>query len=328
MRIASTQIGFELSGYRLHEERHTQRLEIREQRPAVGGLDAARCDRADVSGAGGAGDDEQGLDARLFMLKTLVERLLGATIRLVDLRTDAPDAPQVDGAAVPTGGGRPSGPPVQWRYDETHVVRDVQQTSFQARGSVTTEDGREIAFDVSLQLAYEHTATSEVHAGNIKDPLVLSRGGGAVSVGGQSFGFDLDADGTVDLVPQLAAGASFLAIDRNGNGRIDDGRELVGGTTGQGFGELRALDSDANGWIDENDAAFATLRLWTPGANGEGPLQTLLEGGVGALSTTSAATPFSFRDAGGDGVAELRRTGVFLGEEGGAGTVQQLDLYV
>jgi hypothetical protein len=94
--------------------------------------------------------------------------------------------------------------------------------------------------------------------------------------------FDLDADGSPELVSWTRAFANdaFLALDRNGNGRIDDGSELFGNNTptypsgarvtaSNGFEALKFLESPAYGssqrneLIDARDAAFSRLLLWT-----------------------------------------------------------------
>lgn len=93
--------------------------------------------------------------------------------------------------------------------------------------------------------------------------------------------FDLDADGSPELVAWTEADSDdcFLAIDRNGNGRIDDGRELFGNrspayadtpepTTQNGFEALKFSEGPTFGAshpdmvIDRRDAIFSRLLLW------------------------------------------------------------------
>ena len=161
-----------------------------------------------------------------------------------------------------------------------------------------------------------------------KDPLVINFEGNAAELTGEKFDFDIDADGVDDRISFVSSASGFLALDRNGNGRIDDGHELFGARTGDGFAELAAYDSDGNGWIDENDAIFAELRIWTKDSSGADQLGTLAQHNIGALYLGQAATPFDLKDAQYNQHGQILSTGVYLFEDGRAGTMQQLDLFV
>ena len=109
--------------------------------------------------------------------------------------------------------------------------------------------------------------------------------------------------------------------------KINDGSELFGTKSGDGFGDLREYDSDGNGWIDENDDVFSKLKVWCKDENGKDILMDLKEADIGAIFLGEQQTEFSLGGADGyrDGV--IRSTGVFLREStDAAGTVQHVDL--
>jgi hypothetical protein len=212
---------------------------------------------------------------------------------------------------------------VRWGYraDYSATIREYESTSFGAAAVVTTADGRQIKIATAFQMVHETSVSvsASVREGAAaKDPLVLSLNGGAPAIGSGKAAVDVDADGSADEVAALAPGSVYLVRDLNGNGLVDGGTELFGPATQDGFGELAALDADHSGWVDEGDAAFAKLGIWS-GAEGE-QIRSLADAGIGAIATGSAATPYSY----GVGVGSLAASGVFLYEDGRAGIAGEL----
>lgn len=205
---------------------------------------------------------------------------------------------------------------------------ESEYTSFSAQGLAKTEDGREISFNVDFEMSREFMQYTQVDTrSNLCDPLVINVGSGTAAVSDQKFTFDLDADGKADSISLLQGGSGFLALDKDGNGKIDDGNELFGTKSGNGFKDLAEYDKDGNGWIDENDDIFSKLRIWFKDEDGTDKLMDLKSADVGAIYLGNASTEFSLKNAdthATNGV--IRSSGVFLRESGGAGTVQHLDL--
>ena len=127
----------------------------------------------------------------------------------------------------------------------------------------------------------------------------------------------------------LGNGRGFLAFDKNGDGIINDGSELFGALTGDGFSELALYDEDGNGWIDEADSIFSKLRVWTKDENGKDILLSLKEADLGAIYLNRVSTEFSVNNTEtNEQNAQVRSTGVYLKESGGAGSIQQIDFAV
>jgi hypothetical protein len=208
---------------------------------------------------------------------------------------------------------------------------ETEETGFHANGRACTEDGRTIDFNINILMSRNYMEYMNVSiptmADALCDPLVVNIGSDTADVRDQTFKFDLDADGTEDEISMLGKGSGFLALDKNGDGKINDGSELFGTKSGDGFGDLREYDSDGNGWIDENDDVFSKLKVWCKDENGKDILMDLKEADIGAIFLGEQQTEFSLGGADGyrDGV--IRSTGVFLREStGAAGTVQHVDL--
>lgn len=191
---------------------------------------------------------------------------------------------------------------------------------------MTTSDGREINF--LLELDYQRQFTSEqvnqfIGERNLIDPLMINVNGGPVALSDIAFEFDINADGQTDRIFQTEQGTGFLAFDKNANGTIDDGTELFGPQSGSGYWELAQLDSDNNGWIDENDADYANLSFMTLSANGQ-QLQSLTEAGIGAIYLGSTEFNMDLFTREGDFQGQTQRSGFALSEQGAVLHVQDM----
>ena len=216
-------------------------------------------------------------------------------------------------------------------YYSSFYYSEQETTCFNAKGTVVTADGRQIPFSVNLEMSRSFTMAAqeyiEIGKPRLCDPLVINLSGNGADVTDQKFFFDLDADGEAEEISALASGSGYLALDKNGDGEINDGSELFGTASGNGFADLAAYDADGNGWIDEADEIFSRLKVWIRNADGTSKLLSLKEAGVGAICLGSEDTEFSLNSLTDNHTnAVVRKTGIFLYENGGCGTVQQLDL--
>ena len=214
----------------------------------------------------------------------------------------------------------------------SHVERyeEYEETSFSASAKVRCADGREFDFniDVSMSRSFVQQTSLDLGVEMVKtcDPLVINLDGNVASVSDQKIRFDIDGDGEMDTVNALQKGSGYLALDRNGDGEINDGTELFGAKSGDGFADLSQYDRDGNGWIDEDDEIWNKLKIWVMDERGHSQLYSLSEAGVGALCLNKMSTDFADKDENNASKAFIRSTGIFMYENGLAGTLQHLDL--
>ncbi|MDI6869770.1 MAG: VCBS repeat-containing protein [Bacillota bacterium] len=232
---------------------------------------------------------EDELDPRMRLAKLIIEYLTGRRIRILKAKDFQPVEArncaehcrrEPERAAVEERQG--------WgvSYTEEQTYAERQELSFTAEGVVRTRDGQEIKFRLELTASREFMSRTrfELRAGDALkvDPLVINFDGLATELADTAFQFDLNFDGRPEDIHFVKPGSGFLALDRNGDGEINDGRELFGPTTGDGLGELAAYDADGNRWIDEADPIYHQLQIWTKGPNGADALTPLKQAGIGA----------------------------------------------
>ena len=220
-----------------------------------------------------------------------------------------------------------------FEYSQSVTHYEAQSTTFQAQAAVTTADGRQINIDLQLNLSREFISQSNltIQGGDQPvqvDPLVINFGTGSASLSEQKYAFDIDANGSLDQISFVGPGSGFLALDLNEDGAINDGGELFGPQSGNGFDDLAKYDADGNNWIDENDAIYDKLQIWSKDAAGKDVLMALGQQGVGAIYLGNVSTSFALKGAGNQTNGELQRTGIYLNENCSAGTIQHIDLTI
>jgi hypothetical protein len=274
-------------------------------------------------------------DIKLKIFKDLVEMFTGTKIQVYNPNDDksvdeneTPENQQQETAAQQQDAPQTAGWGIDYQYRETHYTKEG--FTMNASGSVETESGKKISFNTSLSMnreSYEELSVSLKAGDALIDPLVIDFNGTGVKMSDQKFKFDLTMDGIEEIIAAPAKGSGFLAYDKNGDGIINDGSELFGPTSGNGFAELAAFDDDKNGWIDENDAIFSSLRIWEKDPDGNDTVSKLLDRNVGAIYTGTVATDFNVIDSSKGLTGAIRQSGIWLNEKTGlAGVISEIDL--
>ena len=152
---------------------------------------------------------------------------------------------------------------------------------------INTKDGSHEKSQTNLCLVLFAVAPHVCNAWGSCTPIVIDLGNNGINLGQAGVGvyFDVNADGVRDHVQWVRRGGDegFLALDRSGNGLIDDGAELFGvgtplvlegrnapnGFVGLAQYDSRQLGGNDDGLITEADAIWPQLRIWVD-ANADG----------------------------------------------------------
>ena len=213
---------------------------------------------------------------------------------------------------------------------QQNIYEEEEHSNFSISGKVTMADGKSVEFTLSAQLDRNFSLQKDARilSQNTQktDPLAINLDDGIVTLRDSSFQFDLDADGTKENISFVSKGNGFIVFDKNNDGKINDGSEMFGTQSGNGFQDLSQYDDDNNGVIDENDGIYEQLNIWTKDGAGNDHLMPLKDAGVGVIGLEHNDTTFELKDDYNNSLGSIQRSGYFLMESGAVGFVQQVDL--
>jgi len=328
------------------QTKRSESLEFWRNRPAEPPAKAVVADKLDLSAAAktpAPQSRQMDLDKRLDSYQSLTLQIIRRMFKEMtglDFKLFSPEALQAQADQVSYQ--EPQQPPAQADtqnttgtglvYQQSMSYSESETTTFSAEGSITTKDGKNIDFSVSLSMSRTFYTESNlsIRAGDAAktDPLVINFDGNAAELSSTRFQFDIDANGSLDQIATLKSGSGMLALDKNQDGVINDGSELFGPKTGNGFKELAAYDDDKNQFIDEADAIYNKLRIWQRHEDGSQQLMALGDKNIGAIYLGHTSTPFQLKTEDNASLGEVADSGVYLKEQGGAGSVQQINFTV
>lgn len=281
-------------------------------------------------------DEAAHYEKGIFIMKLLLEEMTGKAIKLFNpnhfmqnvegQNIEGSDGVNSNNPAGQTAQGRAANPNDIMQVAEYRFESESNQLSFS--GSISREDGSEQHFSFAVSFAQQHESLTieTLKREELKDPLVISFTSKPVTLSNKRFDFDIDADNKNDKIALLEAGHGFLALDKNQDGKINDGNELFGALSGNGFADLASYDDDGNGFIDEGDSIFSNLSIWIKN-EGEDRLVSLKDTNIGAIALENVDSPYTVR-SNDEKMAMIRKSGFYLNEDGSAGLIQQLDFVV
>lgn len=288
---------------------------------------------------------EKPKEVRLQLMVLVLERFLGRTIDIKgvnisgenqkaengSLNENAPIenifSPRTDELINIEGQTFQQGDRVSVEQWHTHE----QNLNYQMQGIFEFDD-QEVSLNYNFSLSSERQSYSKVEMSveALKDPIIVQFGSqGLGEINGQRI-FDINQDSRLDSLPVFSGDVGYLVHDTNDNMIADNGSELFGPKTGQGFTELAQLDSNKNGFIDAGDEQFEKLYLWQPSSeeNQEEQWLSLKEANIKAISLSKIDTPFDFYDQNGEVQARLRQSSFAISEDGAGRGVHQVDVRI
>ncbi|MBD3181759.1 hypothetical protein GF312_05670 [Candidatus Poribacteria bacterium] len=332
MKIESSNIQFKSQHNIRRKESIRESLDIRINIPHNKKINSSNGDTVNLSKKSKKTEsllDEDDLNSALTnelrMIKLLLEKLTGKKIKLTYIKPVKERSPEIK------ANQQELKPEFGLDYNFQHTIYESEKTNFSAKGIINTSDGKQISFELDLELSREFLQQQNINisAGNspkLTDPLVINFEGKAAELTDAKFNFDLNIDGKDEQISFVSPGSGFLTIDKNNDGKINNGSELFGPKTGKGFEELAQYDSDGNKWIDENDPIYNDLRIWSKNGGGKDNLFSLKQKGIEAVYLGNQITYFNLNNRQNIMKGQVQSTGVYVNENNSIGTIQQINL--
>lgn len=272
------------------------------------------------------------------LLKALVESMTGKSID---------DAPIINSSSTE----RSTSPPIEINSEPVNsatssvntinfesitlastYIQEYEYSNVNIGALIENSDGShfEINLTVTMERHFQQKTTElTLQTGQLTDPLVINFNGASAKLSSDLVEFDLNSDGINELLPSLVSDSAYIALDKNGDGIINNGSELFGPDSGNGFAELALYDEDGNGFIDENDSVFSQLVAFRPSDEASGNLKTLHQDmNIGAIFLGAINSPFRLTDSNNNTLGQIRSSSFYIDNQQRAGSLQQVDLIV
>jgi len=275
------------------------------------------------------------LPGNIQILKLMLEKVFGKKFEIFSASTLNQKIDNIENTDnnltnISSNENQRTGYGIEYDYHESY--QETESTIFSASGQINTADGQTLEISVALNMnrQYSESLDIRIREGDAKlvDPLVLNFSGSAAELSQTKFSFDLNADGKNENISLLKPNSAFLALDKNNDGKINNGAELFGALTGDGFLELSEYDEDNNQFIDSNDSVYNQLQVWNKNENGEDSLIALADLNIGAIYLDNITTSFNLNTNDNQTLGKIQATSVYFKNNGEMGTVQKIDFVV
>jgi VCBS repeat-containing protein len=167
------------------------------------------------------------------------------------------------------------------------------------------------------------TANLSVTITALAPPITVDLDGDGVEFVSNAAGvqFDYNGDGIAETTAWVSADDGLLAIDKNGDGKVNNGSELVFG--GAGLSDLQGLaaayDSNGDGKLDAADTDFAKFGIWhdanSNGVTDAGEFRSLISEGIISIALTSDGRAYTAAD----GQVQVKGEALYTRADGSTG---------